>query len=258
MDIAALFADHGLAVMLFALCGMFAGGFAKGAVGFALPMISVSIAGSVLPAALAVAGMILPGVITNVWQSFRHGGAAAFGSLREHWRLNVIMFAMIALCAQLVVTLPDRVLFLILGIGVTVFGLVQMLGWRPSIPHGRKRLAEAAAGLVSGFFGGLAGVWGPPIILYFLALEMPKRDMVRAQGVSFLLGSLILVAAHLRTGLLLGEGGALSALMIVPACAGMALGQAVQDRLDPILFRKAVLLVLAIAGLNLLRRGLMG
>jgi uncharacterized membrane protein YfcA len=101
-------------------------------------------------------------------------------------------------------------------------------------------------------------VWGPPIILYFLALEMPKREMVRAQGVSFLLGSLILVAAHLRSGLLLGEGGAFSVLMIAPACIGMALGQSVQDRLNPVLFRKAVLIVLAIAGLNLLRRGLMG
>ncbi|MFT7026260.1 MAG: putative membrane protein YfcA [Paracoccaceae bacterium] len=258
MDMTSLFAEHGVTVLLIAICGMFAGGFAKGAVGFALPMISVSISGSVLPAALAVAGMILPGVITNLWQTFRHGGAAAFGTLREHWRLNAILFVMIGLCAQLVVALPDRALFLILGVGVTAFGLVQVLGWRPAIPRGRQRVAEAVAALVAGFFGGLAGVWGPPIILYFLALEMPKREMVRAQGVSFLLGSLILVAAHLRSGLLLGEGGAFSVLMIAPACIGMALGQSVQDRLNPVLFRKAVLIVLAIAGLNLLRRGLMG
>lgn len=253
-----LISTYGLPVLLVAICGMFAGGFAKGAVGFALPMISVSIAGSVLPAAMAVAGMILPGVVTNLWQTFRQGGRAAFGSLREHWRLNAIMFVMIGLCAQLVVLLPDRALFLILGGGVTLFAGVQVLGWQPSIPRGGRRRVEAVVGLLSGFFGGLAGVWGPPIVLYFLALEMPKREMVRAQGVSFLLGSLILVAAHLRSGLLLGPGGAFSLLMVAPGCIGMALGLLVQDRLNPALFRKTVLLVLLIAGLNLLRRGLMG
>ena len=111
--------------------------------------------------------------------------------------------------------------------------------------------------MVAGFFGGLSGVWGPPILMYFIALELPKTEMVRAQGVSFLLGSVILVAAHLRSGLLLGDGGALSAAMVVPALAGMAVGVAVQDRLDQALFRRATLVVLVIAGLNLLRRALM-
>jgi uncharacterized membrane protein YfcA len=258
MSIESLISAYGLPILIVAICGMFAGGFAKGAVGFALPMISVSISGSVLPAAMAVAGMILPGVITNSWQTFRHGGAAAFGSLRDHWRLNAILFVMIALCAQLVVVLPDRALFLILGGGVTLFAGVQVLGWQPSIPLGGRRRVEAAVAVVAGFFGGLAGVWGPPIVLYFLALEIPKRDMVRAQGVSFLLGSLILVVAHLNSGLLLGPGGAFSVLMIAPAVIGMAMGQSVQDRLNPVLFRKAVLLVLTVAGLNLLRRGLTG
>jgi len=40
--------------------------------------------------------------------------------------------------------------------------------------------------------------------------------------------------------------------------AGMALGYAVHDRLDPRAFRRATLAVLAVAGLNLLRRGLTG
>ncbi|MGG7567390.1 sulfite exporter TauE/SafE family protein [Rhodovulum sp. DZ06] len=258
MDFAALISEHSAIALLVGGLGMLAGGFAKGAVGFALPMISVSVGGSALPATMAVAGMILPGVVTNIWQTFRGGGAAAWGALREHWRLNAILFAMIALCAQLVTVLPERVLFLALGGGVTCFGLVQLLGWRPSIPPGGRRRAEALAAVIAGFFGGLAGVWGPPIVLYFLALEMPKRDMVRAQGISFLLGSLILVAAHLQSGLLSGANLAWSAAMVAPGVAGMALGQALQDRLDPVAFRRATLFVLCLAGLNLLRRGLMG
>ncbi|MEM1314870.1 MAG: sulfite exporter TauE/SafE family protein [Pseudomonadota bacterium] len=255
----ALLAAHGWPVLIFALAAMSAAGFSKGVVGFALPMISVSLIGSVMPAQMAVAAMILPGIVTNVWQTLRQGLGAAGRTLREYWRLNAVLFVMIALCAQLVTILSDRTLFLILGVGVTVFGVLQISGYGlPPTPRSRRGVVEPIVGIVSGFFGGLAGVWGPPIVLYLASLGVDKQAMVRAQGVSYLIGSMILTGAHLRSGLLLGEGGTLSALMIVPAVAGMALGLAVQDRLDPLVFRKVTLAVLILAGLNLLRRGLMG
>jgi len=259
MDFAGLIADHGSVALLAALVGMLAAGFAKGVVGFALPMIAISTIGSVLPAPLAVAAIILPAVITNIWQTFRQGLNAAWASLRRFWVLNLVMFGAIAVTAQLIMVIPEQALFAILGVGVCGFAGIQLLGWRPAAPPRRwLKPVEAGVALVAGFFGGLSGVWGPPILLYLTALELPKTDMVRAQGVSFLMGSLILVVSHLRSGLLLGEGGAISVVMIVPAMAGMALGLAVQDRLDQRKFRRATLVVLVIAGLNLLRRALAG
>lgn len=116
--------------------------------------------------------------------------------------------------------------------------------------------AEIGVGIVAGLFGGLSGVWGPPILLYLIARGVSKRDMMQAQGTLYFLGSLVLLAAHLRSGLLAGPGGALSALLLIPAVAGMAAGLAAHDRLDQQTFRKITLFVLVIAGLNLLRRGL--
>ncbi|MEM6441355.1 MAG: sulfite exporter TauE/SafE family protein [Pseudomonadota bacterium] len=259
MSLTDLLSDHGLAALIFAVFGMTAAGFSKGVVGFALPMISVSLIGSVMPAQMAIAAMILPGIVTNIWQTFRQGLGAARRTLRQFWRLNAVLFVMIALCAQLVTILSDRALFLILGLGVSVFGALQLSGFGlPPTPPARRGAMEAVVGAVAGFFGGLAGVWGPPIVLYLTSLGIDKQAMVRAQGLSYLMGSAILTAAHLRSGLLLGQGGALSLLMIAPAMAGMAAGLAVQDRLNPQLFRKVTLVVLIAAGLNLLRRGLMG
>ncbi|MGM0585654.1 MAG: sulfite exporter TauE/SafE family protein [Pseudomonadota bacterium] len=254
-----LLSEIGLAAFVFAFGAMFLAGFAKGVVGFALPMIAISLIGSILPATLAVAALIAPTVVSNVWQTFRQGTGAAFVSLRRFWLLNLVLFAMIALCSQLILALPEAALFAILGVGVTGFGSIMLLGWRPPHPPARlQKAVEAGVAAVAGFFGGLSGVWGPPLVMYFTALELPKTEMVRAQGVSFLLGSVILVAAHLRSGLLLGQGGALSLAMIVPALLGMSLGVAVHDRLDQGVFRKATLAVLILAGLNLLRRALAG
>ena len=47
----------------------------------------------------------------------------------------------------------------------------------------------------------------------------------------------------------------LSFALVFPALAGLVLGFAVQDRMDQARFRKATLAVLAVAGLNLVRRG---
>lgn len=247
-------AAHGLAGLLGATLGFAAGGFAKGVVGFALPLIAVSVVGSVVPYEVAVALLVVPTFVSNLSQMLRQGPAAAVETLRTFWWMNLVLVAMIALSAQLVVVLPDRLLFGILGAAVCTFGATQLAGWRLSFRPERRRPVETAVSLVGGFFGGLSGVWGPPLIMYLLALDLPKAAMIRAQSLSFLLGSVVLVVAYLHNGLLNATTLPVSALMVVPTMLAMFVGYRVHDRLDQRRFRTATLVVLVLTGLNLLRR----
>ena len=233
-------------------------GFTKGAIGFALPMIAISGIGSIMPAEIAIAALILPGLITNIWQSLRQGVGEAWASLRLYWRLNLTLFFAIYAFAQLVVIIPDHWLFIILGVGITTFGSIMIIGWKPSLAPAMARKIEPLIGLISGFFGGLSGVWGPPILLFLLAKDTPKTEMVRVQGISFLIGAVVLTGAHLQSGLLNSVTLPFSVFMVIPAMLGMATGFWIQDRLEQEKFRKATLIVLTLAGLNLLRRGLFG
>lgn len=104
----------------------------------------------------------------------------------------------------------------------------------------------------------MSGVWGPPTVAYLMALNTPKSEQIRIQGVIYGLGALLLVAAHLGSGILRTETISFSAILILPAMAGMWVGFKLQDRINQASFRKATLLVLLVAGLNLLRRGLLG
>ncbi|MBL4807212.1 MAG: sulfite exporter TauE/SafE family protein [Rhodobacteraceae bacterium] len=244
--------------MIIAFAVMMLAGFIKGAIGFALPMIAISGIGTVMSAEIAIAAMILPGLFTNFWQSLRNGFGAALVSLRKFWRLNLILLVMIYYCAKLVTVVPESFLFLILGASITVFGTIQIVGWQPRFPPHMRNYVEAGVALVAGFFGGLAGVWGPPILMYLMALETPKVEQIRVQGISFLLGSIVLTVAHLNSGVLNQNSLPFSAALIVPAALGMFAGFAVQSRIDQQVFRKATLIVLVIAGLNLLRRGFFG
>ncbi|MCX8952886.1 sulfite exporter TauE/SafE family protein, partial [Ruegeria sp. NA] len=85
-----------------------------------------------------------------------------------------------------------------------------------------------------------------------------KAEQIRIQGVIYGLGAVMLLAAHVWSGFLRVQTVPFSVILIFPAMLGMWVGLKLQDRIDQASFRKATLFVLLVAGLNLLRRGLMG
>ncbi len=251
-------AEFGVWAIVVSFLVMGLAGFIKGAIGFALPMIVVSGIGTVVSVEIAIAAMILPSLVTNFWQSARNGLGEAVASFKKFWRLNVLLLVVIYYSAKLVTSVPESFLYLTLGGGITFFGALQIIGWRPKVKQRLRHYFEAITAVVAGFFGGLAGVWGPPILMYLIAIETPKAEQIRVQGISFLLGSIMLTFAHLNSGVLNAVSIPFSAALIMPALAGMFVGFFVQDRIDQQLFRKVTLIVLVLAGINLLRRGFLG
>lgn len=233
-------------------------GVVKGMTGFALPMILISGLGSFLAPELALAGMILPALVTNLFQAFRQGVRAAFRSVWTHWRYLATMLAFLILGSQIVLSIPAGLLFLILGTTITFFASLQLAGWRPQVSARHRRPTEIGTGAVAGFLGGLTGTWGPPTALYLTALGVPRMEHVRIQGAVYGIGAVMLTLAHLQSGLLSGIGLNLSIVLVFPALVGMAMGAVVQHRLDQERFRTVILTVLVLAGLNLVRRAILG
>lgn len=250
--------ELGLGLWAFAVGVAVVAGMIKGMVGFAMPMVMISGLATVLPPEVAIAGLLLATLVSNVMQAMRQGFVAAGRSAREHWRYLAILWVMIALSAQLVTVLSDTVLFLVLGVPVTVLSLVQLMGLRLRVKDHLRRVTEVVVALVSGFLGGITGVWGPPTTMYLTALGTEKTDQIRAQGVIYGTGALVLLGSHIASGVLNQSTLPLSVALVLPAMAGMLIGFKIQDRIDQEGFRKATLIVLAVAGLNLIRRGLMG
>lgn len=248
----------GVVALVGAAFSLGAGGFTKGVVGFALPLVALSAMASFLPYQTALALLILPTLASNILQALRNGAVEAVRSLRRFWRLNLVSCITIAFSAQLVVALPDAFFFALLGATITLFGLSQSFGWQPRLPDHHVERVEIAVGLVAGFFGGISGVWGPPVVMYLISRHTPKVEMVRVQALAFALGSVVLTLAHGQSGVLNEVTWPASAWLVLPTMAAMFLGYRVQDRLDQNLFRKVTLWVLVAAGLNLLRRAMFG
>ncbi len=239
--------------MLVAVCA----GFVKGTVGFAMPMLMISGLSAFLAPEIALAALIIPTVLANGWQGLRGGVLAAWRSVLRFRVYIVILLISIALSAQFARSIPPGRFFLLLGIPVTFFAIVQLFGLRVRICPQFRRLAEVVIGAIAGGVGGISGVWGPPTVAYLAAVDTAKAEQVRVQGVVYGAGAVVLLMSHLKSGVLNMQTVPLSLWLVVPAMIGMGIGLRVQDRLDQEKFRRATLAVLILAGLNLIRRGML-
>ena len=231
-------------------------GFVKGAVGFAMPLIMMSAFSSFLPSEVALAGLLLPTLVTNIAQAFRQGWAPAVQSAVKYRRFLIATVIFIGVSAQIFDLIPRMAYLLLLGLPVTIYAAVQLAGVPLQIKLHHRVRAEWVLGVIGGLYGGISGIWGPPLLVLLLSTGVAKLEMVRVQGVIFLIGAVALLAAHLGTGLASPERLAFSAALVVPSLLGMALGYKVQDRLDQVVFRRWTQGLLVVSGLNLVRQAL--
>ena len=245
-------------ILGFALLVALLAGVVKGMVGFAMPMIMISLLGSFVAPDVALAGLILPTLVANGMQALRQGWAEAWSSIKRFRLFMAIGLVAMLTSAQLVRVLPQDTLLLMIGLPVVLFCAVQLLGWQLRLPARGRGWIEAGIGGFAGFIGGFSGVWGSPTVMYLTALDTPKAENMRVQGVIYGLGAVALFGAHIGSGVMRAETLPFSLAMIIPAMLGTWIGFQIQDRIDQRGFRKATLAVLLIAGLNLVRRGLIG
>jgi len=231
-------------------------GVVKGVVGFAMPMIMISALGSFLSAEMALAALIVPTLVTNVQQALRQGWRAALMAVRGYWRMILVIVVFIAFSAQIMTSIPQAIVFGLLGVPIVIYALIQLAGRQIKFNMVHRQRWEVFLGAVGGFYGGISGVWGPPLIAYLLSAGVEKTENVRVQGVVYMIGSVVLFAAHLQSGVLNAQTLPLSVFMVIPAMLGMWLGFQLQDKLDQDTFKRWTLVVLAISGLNLIRRAL--
>lgn len=244
-----------LIALIIALCA----GIIKGIVGFAMPTVLLSGLSTFIAPELALAGLLLPTLVTNGMQVFRHGWREVLSTIKRFRVFLGVGAVMMFGAAQLVPVMPSQTLLLIIGVLVTGFAFWQLSGRAPepgTFDQGRG--LDVGFGAGAGLIGGLSGMWGPPTVAYLTMIGTQKKQQMLAQGVIYGLGAVLLVVGHLKSGVLNAATVPLSLALLPPAILGMWIGSRISDRFDQTTFRKVTLLVLIFGGLNLLRRGLFG
>lgn len=238
---------HGLLTATFVVAGI-----VKGVTGMGLPTVAMGLLGMVMPPAMAASLLVMPSLVTNVWQLF--SGGAVGGLVRRLWPMLVaIVFGTVGGSALLVYTDPTWS-GLALGSALVVYALYAL--WAPalSVPRGTEPWLSPAVGLLTGLVTGATGVFVVPAVPYLGALGLPKNELVQALGLSFTVSTLALAAGLLLNDVFRVHQLGLSALSVLPALAGMWLGTRIRARISPRRFRQCFLLFLVVLGLELAAR----
>lgn len=230
----------GLAVFLLA-------GTVKGLVGLGLPTITIALTSLVLPLTEAIALIALPTIFTNVWQAAV--GGQFWVILRRQWPLIVTLVISLYLTMWLVGQKGPNWAFLVLAAVLIVYSGLGLLRIRLHIHADLEKLLAPVIGVVSGFVAGLVGVPIIPLMPYLQGLDIKPSELVQSLGVVLCATSLTLTVSLLNFGLLDGPRAIVSAAAVVPALAGMWVGQQIRLRLSVEQFRLAVFWALLLTGL---------
>jgi hypothetical protein len=137
-----------------------------------------------------------------------------------------------------------------------VFAFAALVQPQLRIPGRLERPLSLLAGAIGGFFGGMALIGGPPVIMLLVALHLKKDEFIGTMGLVYLTMLIPAGFSLAALGVLETRHVAPGLVSIVPVVAALALGQWVRARIDQDRFRKILLVAMVLIGLNLIRRGL--
>jgi len=235
------------------LCAIFlAAGMVKGVTGMGLPTVAMGLLGMALPPAAAAALLLVPSLVTNVWQLL--AGPAKARLARRLWPMMLGIVAGTVLGAALLVRADPARAGLGLGLALIAYAGYALCAPPLAVPARLEAWLSPLVGAATGLVTGATGVLVMPAVPYLQALRLDKDELVQALGLSFTVSTVALAAGLAAQGSLRLDQLGWSALAIAPALAGMWLGQRIRSRISPVMFRRCFLLFLAVLGGELVLR----
>lgn len=227
-------------------------GLVKGVTGMGLPTVAMGLLGMAMPPAAAATLLVVPSLVTNVWQLL--AGRATAALLRRFWPMAIgIMVGTIA-SARLLVRVDPLWSGMALGTALVLYAIVALYAPALAVPRRVEPWLSPVIGLLTGIVTGATGVFVIPAVPYLQALRLDRDTLVQALGLSFTISTVALAIGLLAHGGFRPGQFGLSSLAIVPALLGMFLGQRMRSRISAARFRQCFLLFLIVLGLELISR----
>lgn len=135
-----------------------------------------------------------------------------------------------------------------LGVVLVLYVTYALFACELRVPKAMEPWLSPIIGAVTGLVTGSTGVFVIPAVPYLQALGLAKDDLVQALGLSFTISTIALASSLGLRGAFNTGDLALSCLAILPALAGMGVGQMLRRRIAPETFRRWFLICLLLLG----------
>jgi uncharacterized membrane protein YfcA len=239
-------------VLIAVLLTFLLAGFVKGVIGLGLPTIAVGLLSLAMMPAEAAAVLVVPSLVTNLWQLA--AGPSIAGLIRRFWPM------MLGVCfgtwagSGLLTGAGAAGASVALGVALSIYALLGLATPRFSVPLRWETWLSPIIGAATGLVTAATGVFVLPAVPYLQALGLDKDDLVQALGLSFTVSTVALAASLAHEGAFGGTDVTLSLLALAPALTGMWAGQWLRGRISAEVFRRCFFLGLLVLGLHLTLR----
>jgi uncharacterized protein len=243
--------------LVLAIATIFIAGVAKGVTGMGLPVAGV-------PILVALYGDLRLVLLTTVF-------ATALSDLPMLWRFRknyreASILVGFVICGLIGIVIGTRILLYVkvsilsavLAVVVIAFILVS---WFGKVPTMSKTLAQRIGPLIGfacGIIQGSAGASGPIVTTYLVSSQLSRDGFLFSINAIFCVLDwtqfVSLQQLHLTTPAIWTS----SLVIVVLVFAGIGFGLAIQKRIDDVIFRRAVLVMLSFAAIGLVIRAARG
>ncbi len=231
-------------------------GTVKGVIGLGLPTVSLALLTVAIDLPSAMALLLVPSLLTNLWQAVAGGGGSAL--LRRLWPFLLAATATVWLGAAALTRVDLSLLSALLGALLVLYATANLAGFRWKVAAQREVWVGPLAGSANGLLTGMTGSFVVPGVLYLQALGLPRDMLVQAMGMLFTASTLALAIALQGNGLLTIDLGTLSAAALLPAIIGMILGRRIRQSLSEGLFRRVFFVSLLLLGAYIIASAVAG
>ncbi|WP_406857574.1 sulfite exporter TauE/SafE family protein [Alsobacter sp. KACC 23698] len=228
-------------------------GLVKGVIGLGLPTVAMGLLGLAMRPVEAAALLLVPSLVTNVWQLL--AGPCTNALLVRLWPMLLGVVAGTLAGSGLIVGATTGPATTSLGVALVLYGALGLAKPQLRVPPASEVWAGPLVGAVTGFVTGATGVFVIPAVPYLGSLGLERDELVQALGLSFTVSTLALAGGLAIHGALTFTASGTSLLAIVPALVGMALGGRLRARAHPELFRLFFFAGLLLLGGQLIWRG---
>jgi len=234
---------------VFIMIGLFLGGLVKGATGAGTPVVAVPVIAAFVDIKLAVAIMVIPNLMTNVWQQWAFRKYHLSGGFALKLALAGGLGALVG--TVLLTSLKSATLSLVL-----VCAIVLYIGLRLARPDFRLELVRAqklvvAAGIGGGILQGMAGISAPVAVSFLNAMRLERVQFIATISAFFITMSLVQIPALFAYGLLTPGVMLMSAVAMAPLFVSMPLGSWAARKMSATAFDRALLILLSALALRL-------
>jgi hypothetical protein len=224
-------------------------GFIKGTLGLGLPTVAMGLLAVTMPPGQAIAIVIVPAIVTNIWQTFVGGYFRDI--IRRLWPLMVGTVIGIWLNGGLLTGPYAAYGTVVLGVLLVIYAIVGLNKFSFTVARHNEKWIGGIVGLVTGVISAATGVQVIPSMPFMQAIGMERDELVQALGVFFTTATVALAFNITAAGLLTSATALPGAVAMAASFAGMFTGQAVRTRMQPDVFRRWFLISMILLGLYL-------